>query len=93
MPGWSADRGACCVRRAHQECAAPERRQAADRFLTSQDGQQTLAEAEYLPAMPSVAAKTRRLNRRPGVAAIMLSPDTVTQNRDRWIAITKDLFN
>jgi hypothetical protein len=28
-----------------------------------------------------------------GFSAIMLSPDTVTQNRDRWVAIKKDLFN
>ena len=63
-------------------------------FLTSQDGQQTLAEAEYLPAMPSVAAKTPEVKPEAGgFAAIMLSPDTVTQNRDRWIAIKKDLFN
>jgi len=63
-------------------------------FLTSEEGQRTLADVEYLPAMPSVAAKTPELKPEAGgFKAIMLSPDTVTQNRDRWVAIKKDLFN
>lgn len=63
-------------------------------FLTSGEGQGTLADAEYLPAMPSVAAKTPEVKPEAGgFKAIMLSPDTVTQNRDRWVAIKKDLFN
>jgi ABC-type Fe3+ transport system substrate-binding protein len=63
-------------------------------FLTSEEGQRTLAEVEYLPAMPSVAAKTPVVKPEAGgFNANMLSPDTVTQNRDRWIAIKKDLFN
>jgi ABC-type Fe3+ transport system substrate-binding protein len=63
-------------------------------FLTSEEGQRTLAEVEYLPAMPSVAAKTPEVKPEAGgFNAIMLSPDTVTRNRDRWIAIKKDLFN
>jgi iron(III) transport system substrate-binding protein len=63
-------------------------------FLTSQAGQRTLAEVEYLPAMPLVAAKTPAVKPEAGgFKAIMLSPDTVTQNRDRWVAIKKELFN
>jgi hypothetical protein len=33
------------------------------------------------------------MGRGGGRKAIMLSPDTVTQNRDRWIAIKKALFH
>jgi iron(III) transport system substrate-binding protein len=63
-------------------------------FLTSQDGQRTLADVEYLPAMPAVAAKTPELKPEAGgFKANMLSPDTVTRNQDRWIAIKKELFN
>jgi ABC-type Fe3+ transport system substrate-binding protein len=63
-------------------------------FLTSEDGQRTLAEVEYLPAMPSVAAKTPEVKPEAGgFKANMLAPDTVTRNQDRWIAITKELFN
>ena len=63
-------------------------------FLTSQVGQKTLAEAEYLPAMPSVAAKTPEVKPEAGgFKANILSPDTVTRNQDRWIAIKKELFN
>jgi iron(III) transport system substrate-binding protein len=63
-------------------------------FLTSEDGQRTLAAVEYLPAMPSVAAKTPEVKPEAGgFKANMLSPETVTRNQDRWIAIKKELFN
>jgi ABC-type Fe3+ transport system substrate-binding protein len=63
-------------------------------FLTSQDGQKVLAEVEYLPAMPSVAAKTPELKPQAGgFKAIMLAPDMVTRNQERWVAIKKELFN
>jgi ABC-type Fe3+ transport system substrate-binding protein len=63
-------------------------------FLTSEEGQRTLADVEYLPAMPSVAAKTSELKPEGGgFKANVLSPDTVDRNRDRWAAIKKDLFN
>jgi ABC-type Fe3+ transport system substrate-binding protein len=63
-------------------------------FLTSEEGQRTLADVEYLPAMPSIAAKTPGLKPEAGgFKANVLSPDAVTQNRDRWIATKKDLFN
>jgi ABC-type Fe3+ transport system substrate-binding protein len=63
-------------------------------FLTSQEGQKALAEVEYLPAMPSVAAKTPELKPEGGgFKANMLSPDTVTRDQDLWGAIRKELFN
>jgi ABC-type Fe3+ transport system substrate-binding protein len=63
-------------------------------FLTSEEGQKTLADVEYLPAMPAVAAKTPEVKPEAGgFKAIMLSPDTVDRNRDRWVAIKKELFN
>jgi iron(III) transport system substrate-binding protein len=63
-------------------------------FLTSEEGQRTLADVEYLPAMPAVAAKTPEVKPEAGgFKAIMLAPDAVNQNRDRWMAIKKDLFN
>jgi ABC-type Fe3+ transport system substrate-binding protein len=63
-------------------------------FLTSEEGQRRLADVEYLPAMPSVPAKTPEVKPEAGgFKAIMLSPDTVTRNRDRWMGITKELFN
>jgi ABC-type Fe3+ transport system substrate-binding protein len=63
-------------------------------FLTSEAGQRTLADAEYIPAMPAVAAKTPDLKPEGGgFAANVLSPETVTQNLERWTAIKKELFN
>jgi iron(III) transport system substrate-binding protein len=63
-------------------------------FLTSEEGQRTLADVEYLPAMPSVAAKTPEVKPEAGgFKAVMLSPDTVTRNRDHWIAVKTELFN
>jgi len=63
-------------------------------FLTSEEGQRTLADVEYLPAMPSVAAKTPELKPEAGgFNSVMLPPDTVTRDRARWVTIKKDLFN
>jgi iron(III) transport system substrate-binding protein len=63
-------------------------------FLTSQEGQKTLAEVEYLPAMPAVTAKTPEVKPEAGgFKANMLAPDTVTKNQDRWITIKQELFN
>jgi ABC-type Fe3+ transport system substrate-binding protein len=63
-------------------------------FLTSEDGQRTLAEVEYLPAMPFVLAKTPELKPEAGgFKANMLAPDTVTRNQERWVAVKKELFN
>ncbi len=63
-------------------------------FLTSEDGQKEIANAEYFPAMPSVPAKSPELTPQGGgFKANYLSPDTVTKNLDRWVAIKKELFN
>jgi iron(III) transport system substrate-binding protein len=63
-------------------------------FLTSQEGQRTLADVEYLPAMPSVPAKTPELKPEAGgFKANVLASETVERNRDRWVAIKKELFN
>lgn len=63
-------------------------------FLTSEEGQRQLAAVEYIPAMPSVPAKSPEV--KPdggGFKANVLSPETVTQNLDRWYKIKKELFN
>src|SRR5262245_50071922 len=63
-------------------------------FLTSEEGQKTLAEVEYIPAMPSVPAKTPSVKPEGGgFKANILSPDTVTRNLDSWYKIKKELFN
>ena len=57
-------------------------------------GQRTLAEVEYIPAMPAVPAKTPELKPESGgFKANVLPPETVTQNLERWTAIKKELFN
>lgn len=63
-------------------------------FLTSEEGQKTLADVEYIPAMPSVAAKTPSVKPESGgFKANVLSPDTITRNLDNWYKIKKQLFN
>jgi iron(III) transport system substrate-binding protein len=63
-------------------------------FLTSEDGQREIADAEYFPAMPSVPAKSPDLTPQGGgFTANYLSPDTVTNNLDHWIQVKKELFN
>jgi ABC-type Fe3+ transport system substrate-binding protein len=63
-------------------------------FLTSEQGQRTLAEVEYIPAMPSVPAKTPSVKPEGGgFKANVLSPDTITRNLDNWYKIKKELFN
>jgi hypothetical protein len=61
---------------------------------TYEEGQQALAEVEYLPAMPSVAAKTPELKPEGGgFKANMLSPDAIDRKQDRWVAVKKALGN
>jgi iron(III) transport system substrate-binding protein len=63
-------------------------------FLTSPEGQRRLAEVEYIPAMPSVPAKTPDVKPEAGgFKANVLAPETVTQNLESWVAIKKELFN
>src|SRR5215470_17923016 len=63
-------------------------------FLTSEEGQRTLADVEYIPAMPSVPAKTPSV--KPEGGSFMVNKDTadtVTRNLDTWYKIKKELFN
>jgi ABC-type Fe3+ transport system substrate-binding protein len=63
-------------------------------FLTSEEGQKTLADVEYIPAMPSVPAKTPSVKPEGGgFKANVLSPDTITRNLDTWYKLKKELFN
>jgi ABC-type Fe3+ transport system substrate-binding protein len=63
-------------------------------YATSEEGQQVLAENEYIPAMPSVPAKTPTVKPEAGgFKANVLSPNTVTENLERWMQIKKELFN
>jgi ABC-type Fe3+ transport system substrate-binding protein len=63
-------------------------------FLTSEEGQKTLADVEYIPAMPSVPAKTPSVKPEGGgFKANVLSPETITRNLDTWYKIKKELFN
>jgi ABC-type Fe3+ transport system substrate-binding protein len=63
-------------------------------FLTSQEGQKTLSDVEYIPAMPAVPAKTPSVKPEGGgFKANVLSPEIVTRNLDNWYRIKKELFN
>jgi iron(III) transport system substrate-binding protein len=62
-------------------------------FLTSEDGQQVLRQADYLPALPAVPALSPGL--RPedgGFQAIYFSPPAVDRDMPRWSQIVSDLF-
>jgi ABC-type Fe3+ transport system substrate-binding protein len=63
-------------------------------FLLSEEGQQTFADVGYLPALPSVPAKTPEVKPEAGgFSATFISPAMMTDNIDRWIKIKKELFN
>jgi ABC-type Fe3+ transport system substrate-binding protein len=63
-------------------------------FLLSEEGQRTFADVEYLPAMPSVPAKTPEVKPEAGgFAANFISPAAMSENIDRWVKIKKELFN
>jgi iron(III) transport system substrate-binding protein len=62
-------------------------------FLTSEEGQTVLRNADYLPAMPSVAAMKSGL--RPedgGFKANFLRPDETYDRIPRWTELVKELF-
>jgi hypothetical protein len=60
----------------------------------SEEGQREFADVQYLPAMPSVPAKTPGVKPEAGgFQANFISPDTMTRNIDRWIKIKKELFD
>jgi ABC-type Fe3+ transport system substrate-binding protein len=63
-------------------------------FLTSEEGQRTLASVGYIPAMPSVPAKTPEVKPQAGgFKAVVLSPATITAKLDEWQKVKKELFN
>ena len=63
-------------------------------FLLSEEGQQDFATVDYLPAMPSVPAKTAEVKPEAGgFHADFISPATMTANIDEWVRIKKELFN
>jgi ABC-type Fe3+ transport system substrate-binding protein len=63
-------------------------------FLLSEEGQQTFADVGYLPALPSVPAKTPEVKPEAGgFSATFISPAMMTDNIDRWVKIKKELFN
>jgi ABC-type Fe3+ transport system substrate-binding protein len=62
-------------------------------FLTSEDGQQVLRQADYLPALSSVPALSPGL--RPedgGFQATYLSPPAVDREMPHWSQVVSDLF-
>ena len=63
-------------------------------FLTSEEGQRVFSAVEYIPAMPSVPAKTPEVKPEAGgFKAVVLTPAMVTENLDKWVKVKKDLFN
>jgi iron(III) transport system substrate-binding protein len=63
-------------------------------YLLSEEGQRAFAAVEYLPAMPSVPAKTPEVKPEAGgFTANFISPAAMTENIDRWVKIKKELFN
>jgi ABC-type Fe3+ transport system substrate-binding protein len=63
-------------------------------FLLSEEGQRAFADVGYLPAMPSVPAKTADLKPEGGAfKADFISPATMSANIDNWVRIKKELFN
>ena len=63
-------------------------------FLLSEEGQRAFADVDYLPAMPSVPAKTPEVKPEAGgFSANFISPATASDNIDRWVKIKKELFN
>jgi ABC-type Fe3+ transport system substrate-binding protein len=63
-------------------------------FLLSEDGQRAFADAEYLPAMPAVPAKTPDVKPEAGgFTASFVSPATMSANIDHWVQVKKELFD
>ena len=62
-------------------------------FLLSEEGQRAFAAVDYLPAMPSVPARTAELKPEGGgFHATFLSPALMSANIDRWVKLKKELF-
>ena len=62
-------------------------------FVLSDEGQQVLSDAFYLPAKPSIKAKVPELKpAQGGFKVTSISPNDVTKGLDKWIAIYNELF-
>lgn len=62
-------------------------------FLTSEEGQQVLRQADYLPALPSVPTMVPGLRPADGkYQATYLHPEEVDRNMARWSKVVEDLF-
>jgi ABC-type Fe3+ transport system substrate-binding protein len=63
-------------------------------YLLSEEGQRAFADVGYLPAMPSVPAKSPEVKPEGGgFSATFISPAMASENIDRWVKIKKQLFN
>ena len=62
-------------------------------FISSEEGQRVLAASNYLPAMPSVAAKTPSLKPEAGgFKPIYVPPESFARDGERWQKIYNELF-
>ena len=62
-------------------------------FITSEEGQRVLAASDYLPAMPSVQAKTPTLKPEAGgFKPIYVPPDAFARDGEKWQTVYTDLF-
>ena len=62
-------------------------------FMLSEEGQQVVKEAGYIPAHPAVAAPAEDLKPEGGGFAVnVISPDVFQQNRKEWVEIYHQLF-
>jgi len=74
-------------------CAHPNAGKLLIDFIASEQGQKVLASADYLPAMPSVEAKTPSLKPEKGdFTPLYFPPDVLGRDGDRWDQIYKTLF-
>ena len=76
-----------------KNCAHPNAGKLLIDFIASEQGQKVLAGADYLPAMPSVEAKTPSLKPEKGdFTPLYFPPDLLGRDGDRWDQIYKTLF-
>ena len=62
-------------------------------FLTSEEGQQVLRQADYLPALPGVPTAVPGLRPADGkFQATYLRPEDVDRNMARWSKVVEELF-
>lgn len=62
-------------------------------FLTSEEGQQVLRRADYLPALPTVPTMAPGLRPADGkFQATYMRPEEVDRNMPRWSKVVEDLF-